>query len=167
MLYLYGVVRPDVLEPGAAEAAVARRPATPDAPFDAAVEQADAICSALQLINFWQDVAVDFAKDRIYLPQDDMARHGVTESDIANATVDDRWKSLMRFEIARARAMLESGAPLATRLRGRIGMELRMIVQGGRRILEKLDEAEGDVFRRRPVLGALDWPLMLIRALAM
>ena len=144
MLYLYG-------EGGAAD-------------FEDCLEQSDAVCSALQLINFWQDVEIDFAKDRIYLPQDDMARFGVTERQIAARRADEGWRALMRFQLARARAMLESGAPLATRLRGRIGLELRMIVQGGRRILDKLERAEGDVFRRRPVLGAFDWPLMLGRA---
>jgi squalene synthase HpnC len=147
MLHLYGAAsRPD---------------------FDDALERSDAICSALQLINFWQDVAIDFAKDRIYLPQDDMARHGVRESDIAAGTADERWTALMRFELARARAMLESGAPLARQLQGRIGLELRMIVQGGRRILDKLERVDGDVFRLRPVLRPPDWLLMATRALSM
>jgi phytoene/squalene synthetase len=63
--------------------------------------------------------------------------------------------------------MLQSGAPLAGRLPGRIGLELRMIVQGGLRILEKLDAVRGDVFRQRPVLKALDWPVMISRALGL
>jgi phytoene/squalene synthetase len=70
----------------------------------------------------------------------------------------------MTFQTNRARAMLHSGAPLAHALPGRIGWELRMIVQGGLRILEKIDQVRGDVFRRRPVLGKLDWPRMLLRA---
>jgi squalene synthase HpnC len=129
--------------------------------------QSDAICSALQLINFWQDIAVDFRKNRIYLPQDEMARYGITEHQIASADTGGRWRELMAFQTERARAMLESGAPLALRLRGRIGLELRMIVQGGLRVLEKLDGVRGDVFHRRPVLRAWDWPLMMIRAVAM
>ncbi len=127
----------------------------------------DAICSALQLVNFWQDVAVDFRKNRIYLPQDEMARFGIAEAQIAAGDSEGRWPEFMRFQIARARAMLESGAPLARRLPGRIGLELRMIVQGGLRILEKLDRVHGDVFHHRPVLHAWDWPLMLARSLAM
>jgi phytoene/squalene synthetase len=71
----------------------------------------------------------------------------------------------MRFQIERARALLLSGAPLATRLPGRIGLEIRAVVQGGLRILEKLERAKGDVFRHRPVLKTLDWPLILCRAL--
>jgi squalene synthase HpnC len=127
--------------------------------------QSDSICSALQLINFWQDVAVDFRKNSVYLPQDEMARYGNPESHIAASDAGGRWPELMRFQTARARAMLESGAPLAKRLPGRIGLELRMIVQGGRRILDKLDAVRGDVYRHRPVLRARDWPLMMLRAL--
>jgi len=73
----------------------------------------------------------------------------------------------MRFQIERARSMMLAGAPLAKQLPGRIGLEIRTVVQGGLRILEKLDEARGDMFRHRPVLRAWDWPLMLMRALVM
>jgi phytoene synthase len=128
------------------------------------VGHSDAICSALQLINFWQDVAIDWRKDRVYLPQDDLARFGIDEAQIASGRVDDAWRRLMAFEVERARTMLLSGAPLTRALPGRIGWELRMVVQGGLRILEGIERAGGDVFRRRPVLGALDWPLMLARA---
>lgn len=129
--------------------------------------QSDSICSALQLINFWQDVAVDFGKNRIYLPQEDMTRFGITEDQIATFDSGGGWRDLMRFEATRARAMLESGAPLTVRLPGRIGLELRMIVQGGLRILEKLDQCAGDVFRHRPILNVADWILMSGRAITM
>ena len=129
--------------------------------------QSNAICSALQLINFWQDIAVDYRKNRIYLPQDEMARFGVTEAQIAAGDTGGKWAEMMRFQIARVRAMLQSGAPLAARMPGRIGLELRMIVQGGLRVLEKLDRVDGDVFRRRPMLKAWDWPLMLVRTVRM
>ncbi len=137
------------------------------ADFAQYLKWSDSICSALQLINFWQDVEIDYAKNRIYLPQDELARFGIEEAQIAARDTSGRWNELMRFQIDRARAMLESGAPLATRLSGRIGLELRMIVQGGARILEKLQAADGDMFRQRPKLRAWDWPLMLARALAM
>ncbi|HYD97342.1 MAG TPA: squalene synthase HpnC [Noviherbaspirillum sp.] len=127
----------------------------------------DAICSALQLINFWQDVAVDWNKRRIYLPQEDMARFGVTEAHIGQARIDDAWRRLMRFEVERARSMMLSGAPLALRLPGRVGWELRLVVQGGLRILERIEAADYDVFRRRPVLGPFDWLCMLWRAARM
>jgi phytoene synthase len=124
----------------------------------------DAVCSALQLINFWQDVERDFAKGRIYLPQDEMARHGVSERQIAEQRCDAAWRSLMQFQVARSREMILSGKPLARSLPGRIGLEIRATIQGGLRILEKIEQANYDVFRRRPVLRALDWPLLLFRA---
>ena len=135
----------------------------------------DAICSALQLINFWQDVGIDWQKVRIYLPLEDLQRFGVTEADIAAGAVDDAapgnvdqaWRRLMAFEVARARAMMLSGAPLVRRLPGRIGWELRLVIQGGLRILERIETGDYDVFRRRPKLGARDWFAILWRGLRM
>jgi squalene synthase HpnC len=125
----------------------------------------DSICSGLQLANFWQDIEIDYAKDRIYLPQDEMERYGVTERHIASRRCDDAWRALIGFQIARARAMLESGIPLGRALPGRIGLEIRVTVQGGLRILEKLERSDCDMFRHRPVLKWFDWPLMLARAI--
>jgi len=124
----------------------------------------DAVCTALQLINFWQDVEIDFAKGRIYLPQDEMARHGVSERHIAEQRCDAAWRALLAFQVERARAMILCGQPLARSLPGRIGLEIRATLQGGLRILEKIEGARYDVFRRRPVLRAFDWPLLLARA---
>jgi len=131
------------------------------------LRDSDAICSALQLINFWQDVAIDWQKQRIYLPLEDLERFDVTEQDIASADAGTAWQALLQFEIDRARAMMLSGAPLARRLPGRIGWELRMVVQGGLRILERLEQADGDIFNRRPKLGKRDWLLVLWRAVKM
>jgi squalene synthase HpnC len=124
----------------------------------------DAVCTALQLINHWQDVDIDFANGRIYLPHDEMTRHGVTERHLASKTIDDAWRALMKFQADRSRAMILKGQPLARSLPGRIGLEIRATIQGGLRILEKIEEVDYDVFRRRPVLRALDWPLLLLRA---
>ena len=124
----------------------------------------DAVCSALQLINFWQDIGLDFAKGRIYLPQDEMARHGVSERHIAEGRCDAAWRALLAFQVKRSREMILRGQPLARSLPGRIGLEIRATIQGGLRILEKIERVEFDVFRRRPVLGAFDWPLVLLRA---
>ena len=126
--------------------------------------RSDSVCTALQLINFWQDVEVDFAKGRIYLPQDEMARHGVSERHIAEQRCDAAWRSLLGFQVERSREMILRGQPLARSLPGRIGLEIRATIQGGLRILEKIERANYDVFRRRPVLRALDWPLLLARA---
>jgi len=124
----------------------------------------DQICTALQLINFWQDVKKDYAITRIYLPQDEMARHGVTEECIAQCRPDAAWQELMRFQCARARSMMQSGAPLGSILNGRIGLEMRMIIAGGLRILDKLDEVKYDMFNRRPVLKPWDWVIMLFQS---
>jgi len=131
--------------------------------------RSDAICTGLQLANFWQDVAIDWRKNagesRIYLPLDDMARFGVTEAQIGESRCDDAFRALMAHEVARTRALLESGAPLALDLPGRIGIELRFVVLGGLSILDRIDAAGHDVFRARPTLGRADWLRLLIRAL--
>ncbi len=125
----------------------------------------DGICSALQLINFLQDVAIDYRKGRIYLPQDEMERFGISERQIAEGRVDALWQQFMKFQIERARRMLAAGAPLGRALPGRIGLEMRLIILGGERILYRLHECKGDVFQHRPVLRLADWLYMLRRAL--
>ena len=124
----------------------------------------DAICSALQLVNFWQDVEIDYAKGRIYLPQDEMARHHVTEQHLLEKRCDDSWRALMRFQVDRSRTLLLSGEPLGRALPGRVGLEIRATIQGGLRILQKIARVDYDVFRRRPALRGLDWPLLLCKA---
>ncbi|WP_435628501.1 squalene synthase HpnC [Candidatus Ferrigenium straubiae] len=128
------------------------------------IKYSDAICTSLQLINFWQDVAKDYAIGRIYLPQDEMAKCGITEEQIAQGIVDDAWRELMYFQARRARAMMISGAPLGSILTGRIGMEMRMIIAGGLRILDKLKGVRFDMFRRRPVLRPHDWFIMAMKS---
>jgi phytoene/squalene synthetase len=128
------------------------------------LRDSDAICSSLQLINHWQDIAVDWRKGRVYLPQEDLGQFDVSESQIAEGRVDGRWQDMVRFQCQRARAMMRSGAPLGSRLPGRIGLEIRAIASGGLRILDKIDAVDGDVFRHRPVLEAGDWARILWRA---
>jgi squalene synthase HpnC len=128
--------------------------------------RSDAICTALQLVNFLQDVAIDYDKGRVYLALDELAAHGLTADDIARGRNDAAWSGFMAEQVARTRAMLRSGRPLGRALRGRVGLELRMIVEGGTRILDKIDRVRGDVFRHRPVLEWHDWPGMLVRAVA-
>lgn len=123
---------------------------------------ADAICTSLQLINFWQDVEKDYAIGRIYLPLDDLAQYGVSEEQIAQGITDDAWRRLMQFQADRARAMMLSGAPLGSILTGRIGLEMRMVIAGGLRILSKLESVQFDMFRHRPVLRPFDWVIMLV-----
>jgi squalene synthase HpnC len=124
----------------------------------------DAICTALQLINFWQDVAKDDVIARIYLPLDEMAQFGVSEAQIREGRCDDAWRALMRFQVERTRALMLQGAPLGSILTGRIGLEMRMIIAGGLRILDKIAAVDYDVFHKRPVLRPLDWVIMLAKS---
>ncbi|MDR0565071.1 MAG: squalene synthase HpnC [Azoarcus sp.] len=126
---------------------------------------ADCVCTGLQLVNFWQDVALDWKKGRIYVPLKDLAQFGLSESDFATPQSDERWQKLLAFEISRTRAILNAGAPLAYRLRGRVGWELRLIVEGGLRILDRIEAAGYDVFTRRPVIGFIDKLVIAWRAL--
>jgi len=127
--------------------------------------RSDSVCSGLQLANFWQDVAIDWAKGRVYLPQEDLRRFGVDEEQLATGHVDSRFTALMKFQSERTRQMLLAGRPLARALGGRVGLELRLVIQGGLRILERIDGVGGDVYRRRPTLASRDWLLMGWRAL--
>jgi len=135
-----------------------------DARDPAYLPLSDAICTGLQLTNFWQDVALDWQKGRVYLPRDALARHGVVETDIAQARVTPAWTALLRERCGQACTLLHCGAPLAHRLPGRIGLELKLVVQGGLRILARIDACAGDVFQHRPTLRARDWPVLLWRA---
>ena len=123
----------------------------------------DHICSALQIINFLQDIALDHAGGRIYLPQDELARYRLAEAQIAAHDSGGEWRDFMTFQVERARGMLFEGAALGRVLEGRIGLEMRMIIAGGDRILTKIRNARYDVFRRRPVLRSRDWLLMFVR----
>lgn len=131
-------------------------------PFN--IERSDAICTALQLTNMWQDVQNDWRRGRVYLPQEDLDRFEVTELDMQARTLSDRWSALMAFEIERTRALLNFGAPLARALPGRVGFELRLVVEGARRILQRIEANHYDVFMNRPTLAKSDWALMLWRA---
>lgn len=128
------------------------------------IAYSDAICTALQLINFWQDVRKDWAIGRVYLPLEDLARFNVNEAQIAEKRCDEHWRSLMKFEVDRARALMQQGAPLGSILTGRIGLEMRMIIAGGLRILDKLETADYNMFNKRPVLKPFDWVIMLVKS---
>ncbi len=125
----------------------------------------DAICSSLQLINFLQDIAIDYQKDRIYLPLDELAAHHVSEVQIAQEDTRGLWHTMMHKQIERTRKILQAGAPLGRQLKGRIGLELRVTILGGETILRKLHADPGCVFSNRPVLTKKDWITMLGRGL--
>jgi squalene synthase HpnC len=126
---------------------------------------ADAICTGLQLTNFWQDIALDWRKGRVYLPGEDLARFGVSEAKIAEGRCDQAWALLLQFEVARTRALLESGRALTRALPLRLALEIRLIVAGGLGILGAIDAARGDVFRLRPRLRRRDWVVLTLQAL--
>lgn len=126
----------------------------------------DAICSALQLINFWQDIGQDYHENnRIYLPQDEMARYDVTEDHLRQSRTDAAMRSLMAMQIERTRCLMLSGAPLGRVLPGRMGFELRLTYHGGLRVLQALESQRDDAFTR-PRLKAKDWLAMMWGALA-
>jgi phytoene synthase len=130
------------------------------------LRHSDCICSALQLINFWQDVGIDYAtKDRVYLPQDEMRRFGVSDEQLRQRTCDPAFQQLMRFQVDRARRLMLEGKALVDNLEGRLRLEIAVTVQGGLRILDKLEHAQYDMFRRRPMHQWFDWPLLFLKAL--
>ncbi len=110
----------------------------------------DATCTALQLTNFWQDIHIDFLKGRVYIPREDLQRAGYTEDDIARGVVDDRFRRLMAFEIDRTRGLFDRGLPLADRLSGAAKFDVRLFSMGGMRILDLIERAGYDVYRKRP-----------------
>lgn len=115
----------------------------------------DPICTGLQLANHWQDLAVDLRKDRVYVPRELLARHGVGEWDLNAGTVDERFRGLMAELVARARALFEEGRPLCDRVGRDLRFEMRLTWLGGTRILDRIEAVGGDVFRRRPRHGML------------
>jgi len=132
----------------------------------ASLTRSDAICTALQLINFWQDLGVDLARGRRYLPESDCQAHGIDPRSPATAPVAQR-TALVREQCAWARGLMEEGAPLVRRVPGRAGWELRGVVQGGLRILDKIEAQGFDTFVRRPKLGPMDALLIATRMVRM
>jgi hydroxysqualene synthase len=116
----------------------------------------DDICTALQLANHWQDVAIDLDKDRVYLPDEDLARFGLAADDLTRSRSSGSFRRLMKFEVERTREMFARGKPLCTSVSGRLGIELRAVWLGGMRILERIEQNNYDVFAHRPVITSTD-----------
>ncbi len=129
-----------------------------------ALDESDAICTALQLINFWQDLSVDLPRGRHYLTDEDCERFNVTRKTIAGQHRSADTDRLVMHNAATARALMMSDAPLVRTLKGRIGWELRMVVQGGLRILDKVEALNGGSLTQRATVKPWDAPLMLWRA---
>lgn len=134
-----------------------------------ALHQSDAVCTALQLINFWQDLSQDLPRQRHYLPDADLERHGIARSAIqpVESALTPQLQTLLDELNRQARSLMEHGAPLVHQLPGRAGWELRLVVQGGLRILGKLDAMQGRNLYQRIKLGKKDVPAMLWQAVLM
>jgi squalene synthase HpnC len=133
----------------------------------ASLRRSDAICSALQLINFWQDFSRDGSNGRLYVPQTELDRHGLSADDVLACRDSPAGRALIADLCAWARTLMLEGAPLALTLRGRAGWELRFVVQGGLAILDKMTARGYDSLVHRPALGAWDFPRLAWRALTM
>lgn len=117
------------------------------------MELSDCTCTALQLTNFWQDIAGDFARGRVYLPQEDLRRFGYTEDDLANRRVNAAFCRLMHFESARTRDLFDRGRALPAMVEPRLRPDLDLFSRGGLEILRQIERNGYDVFRRRPTLS--------------
>ena len=133
----------------------------------AALAQSDAICSALQLANFWQDLSVDLKRGRHYLPLSDCAAFGLDPAADPRAMDAAAFASMVESLVAWTRELMRQGAPLARRLPGRIGWELRLVVQGGLRILDHIEAMGCDTRSARPRIAKRDFPIMAWRACRM
>lgn len=133
----------------------------------AALVESDCICSALQLVNFWQDLGEDIGRGRIYLPADSWAAQGVDEAQLLRLDSNPATKNLIAAHVRLAGALMRQGSPLVKKVPGRGGWELRLVVQGGLRILDKIEARGFDTLRRRSKLGTWDVLVMGWRALWM
>lgn len=143
LLHLYGVQEPEALK------------------------QSDCICTALQLVNFWQDLSEDIPRGRIYLPADLQAKHGVTEAELLSQQISSNTRALVADSVDWARQLMQEGAPLVKQVPGRAGWELRLVVQGGLRIAERIEQLDFATLQQRPVIGKRDALMMAWRTLWM
>lgn len=127
-------------------------------------ELSDCICTALQLTNFWQDVEVDIRKDRIYLPQDEMVRFGVSVDDLLEKRFSERFAALLKFQVGRTWELFNRGRSLPNLVKGRLGVELRLTWLGGTRILKRIEEMGYDTLNARPKLSTADKISLLVNA---
>jgi phytoene synthase len=124
----------------------------------------DSICTGLQLANFWQDVAIDLSRDRIYLPLDDMARFGYSLEDLRAQRTGEPWAQLMTFEVGRTWELFEQGRALPERVAPELQRQLRLTWLGGTTILQKIEAVGYDVFRHRPALSKWDFVRLYFKA---
>lgn len=128
-------------------------------------QQSDAICSALQLANFWQDIAIDFSRNRIYIPQKDLEHFGIGLNDLECQNISPKFCALLDELIKRTRTLFYKGYPLLNTVRGRLRLELRLTWLGGLEILNKIPQNNYDIFHRRPTVGKRDLPRLVFKTL--
>ncbi len=129
-----------------------------------ALAQSDAVCTGLQLINFWQDLSIDLPRGRVYVTAADAARFGLDARQLQAGADSDASRALLRSLVAWARDTMHVGSALVHRLPGRMGWELRFVVQGGLRVLEKIEVADCNALSQRPTVTKADLPLLGWRA---
>jgi len=127
--------------------------------------RSDAVCTALQLTNFWQDFAIDWRRGRLYLPHEEQARACAREADLDRPEMPPEWREAVRQATRRTRELFAAGRPICDAVRGRLRWELRVTWLGGMRILDDIEAAGCDVLSRRPTLGVRDAPVLGWRAL--
>jgi phytoene synthase len=134
---------------------------------DAALDRAsDDVCTALQLVNFWQDLGVDWSRGRLYVPEEVWLRRGATIADLERQSWTAAWRAALEECGQRTRALFDRGRPVCDGVRGRLRYELRATWLGGTRILDRLHATGYDVFTSRPALGVADWTAIAVRTLA-
>lgn len=124
----------------------------------------DCVCTALQLANFWQDVEVDIRKDRVYLPQNEMVRFGVSDDDLREKRFSERYAALLKFQVERTWELFNRGKPLPNLVSGRLAFELRLTWLSGTRILERIEEMRYDTLNARPKISTADKIALLVKS---
>ena len=131
----------------------------------ARAELSDATCTALQLANFWQDVTVDWAKDRVYLPLDVLAKHGSSVAAIAQRRFDQNFRAAMKEAVEIARGLFLKGLPLANQVDRRLAIDLELFSRGGMKVLEKIERQDYNVLAARPAISKVERVGLLLSAL--
>lgn len=127
----------------------------------------DFICTALQLTNFWQDIAIDLEKDRVYIPLDDIEQFGYTVDELRSHIVNDAFRKLLKSEIELTSGLFLKGWPLCNRVNRRLSLELKAVCLGGIKILDKIKENDYDIFNKRPTITMIDKIKIVSQALTM
>ena len=128
---------------------------------ESADRASDALCSALQLANFWQDFGVDWMRGRIYVPREEIIRAGASEQDLASGRMTAEWKAALRACVVVTRRLFETGRPVADAVGGRLRLELKATWSGGMRILDKVERLDYDTLHTRPTIGKRDLPALV------